>query len=277
MCAQRTGLLIPFLNQESVSEEEHTEMMIHLLHAAFVYQAPDGEVEALRDVSLDVEEGEFCSIVGPSGCGKSTLLSVVSGLEPLTAGTVEVDGAPVRGPSGKVGFMPQRDQLFPWRTIRDNVTLGLTVTKKRTPETLAYADALLKRYGLWEFAGKRPSQLSGGMRQRCALIRTMATNPKILLLDEPFSALDFQTRLSVSSDISRIIRQEGKTALLVTHDISEAISLSDRIFVLSARPAVVKSTHDLTALQNLSPLERRDTEAFHTYFQAIWKELDHHE
>ena len=173
--------------------------------------------------------------------------------------------------------MPQRDQLFPWRTIRDNVTLGLTVTKNRTPETLAYADALLKRYGLWEFAGKRPSQLSGGMRQRCALIRTMATNPKILLLDEPFSALDFQTRLSVSSDISRIIRHEGKTALLVTHDISEAISLSDRIFVLSARPAVVKSTHDLTALQNLSPLERRDTEAFHTYFQAIWKELDHHE
>ena len=241
--------------------------MIHLRGASFVYQAPDGEVESLRRVDIDIAPGEFCSVVGPSGCGKSTLLSVVSGLEPLTAGTVEVDGAPVRGPSGKVGFMPQRDQLFPWRTIRDNVTLGLTVTKNRTPETLAYADALLKR----------PSQLSGGMRQRCALIRTMATNPKILLLDEPFSALDFQTRLSVSSDISRIIRQEGKTALLVTHDISEAISLSDRIFVLSARPAVVKSTHDLTALQNLSPLERRDTEAFHTYFQAIWKELDHHE
>ena len=251
--------------------------MIHLRGASFVYQAPDGEVEALRQVDIDIAPGEFCSVVGPSGCGKSTLLSVVSGLEPLTAGTVEVDGAPVRGPSGTVGFMPQRDQLFPWRTIRDNVTLGLTVTKNRTPEALAYADALLKRYGLWEFAGKRPSQLSGGMRQRCALIRTMATNPKILLLDEPFSALDFQTRLSVSSDISRIIRQEGKTALLVTHDISEAISLSDRIFVLSARPAVVKSTHDLTALQNLSPLERRDTDAFHTYFQAIWKELDHHE
>ena len=236
-----------------------------------------GKNHILKDVNLTIEDGDFMTLLGPSGCGKSTLLSVVSGLEPLTAGTVEVDGAPVRGPSGKVGFMPQRDQLFPWRTIRDNVTLGLTVTKKRTPEALAYADALLKRYGLWEFAGKRPSQLSGGMRQRCALIRTMATNPKILLLDEPFSALDFQTRLSVSSDISRIIRQEGKTALLVTHDISEAISLSDRIFVLSARPAVVKSTHDLTALQNLSPLERRDTEAFHTYFQAIWKELDHHE
>ena len=251
--------------------------MIHICGASFVYQAPDGEVEALRRVDMDVASGEFCSVVGPSGCGKSTLLSAISGLERLTAGTVEVDGAPVCGPSEKIGFRPQRDQLFPWRTIRDNVTLGLSVAGRRTPEALAYADALLQRYGLWEFAQKRPDQLSGGMRQRCALIRTMATNPKILLLDEPFSALDFQTRLSVSSDISRIIRQEGKTALLVTHDISEAISLSDRIFVLSARPAVVKSVHTLTGLQGLSPLERRDTEAFHTYFQAIWKELDHHE
>ena len=251
--------------------------MIHICGASFVYQAPDGEVEALRRVDMDVTSGEFCSVVGPSGCGKSTLLSVISGLERLTAGTVEVDGAPVCGPSEKIGFMPQRDQLFPWRTIRDNVTLGLSMAGRRTPEALAYADALLQRYGLWEFAQKRPDQLSGGMRQRCALIRTMATNPKILLLDEPFSALDFQTRLSVSSDISRIIRQEGKTALLVTHDISEAISLSDRIFVLSTRPAVVKSVHTLTTLQGLSPLERRDTEAFHTYFQAIWKELDHHE
>ena len=183
--------------------------MIHICGASFVYQAPDGEVEALRRVDMDVASGEFCSVVGPSGCGKSTLLSVISGLERLTAGTVEVDGAPVCGPSEKIGFMPQRDQLFPWRTIRDNVTLGLSVAGRRTPEALAYADALLQRYGLWEFAQKRPDQLSGGMRQRCALIRTMATNPKILLLDEPFSALDFQTRLSVSSDISRIIRQEG--------------------------------------------------------------------
>ena len=249
--------------------------MIHLRGASFVYQAPDGEVEALRRVDMD--PGEFCSVVGPSGCGKSTLLSVISGLEKLTSGTVEVDGAPVCGPSEKIGFMPQRDQLFPWRTIRDNVTLGLSITGKRTPEALAYADTLLRRYGLWDFAQKRPSQLSGGMRQRCALIRTMATNPKILLLDEPFSALDFQTRLTVSSDIGRIIRQEGKTALLVTHDISEAISLSDRVFVLSARPAVVKSVHTLAELQGLSPLERRDTAAFHTYFQAIWKELDFHE
>ena len=251
--------------------------MIHLRGASFVYQAPDGEVEALRQVDMDIAPGEFCSVVGPSGCGKSTLLSVISGLERLTSGTLEVDGAAVCGPSDKIGLMPQRDQLFPWRTIRDNVTLGLSVLGKRTPENLAYADTLLRRYGLWDFARKRPAQLSGGMRQRCALIRTMATKPKILLLDEPFSALDFQTRLSVSSDISRIIRREGKTALLVTHDISEAISLSDRIFVLSARPAVVKNIHDLAKLRGLSPLERRDTEAFHTYFQAIWKELDHHE
>ena len=244
--------------------------------SGFGFTYPQQRRPALTGVDLTIRSGEFWVLCGPSGCGKSTLLSVVSGLEPLTAGTVEVDGAPVRGPSGKVGFMPQRDQLFPWRTIRDNVTLGLTVTKKRTPETLAYADALLKRYGLWEFAGKRPSQLSGGMRQRCALIRTMATNPKILLLDEPFSALDFQTRLSVSSDISRIIRQEGKTALLVTHDISEAISLSDRIFVLSARPAVVKTVLDMGTLRGLPPLERRNTPEFHRYFDLIWKELDVH-
>lgn len=251
--------------------------MIHLRNAAFVYQAPDGEVEALRRVDMDINVGEFCSVVGPSGCGKSTLLGVISGLEKLTAGSVEVDGTPVTGPSPKIGFMPQRDQLFPWRSIRDNVTMGLTVQKNRTQATLAHADDLLQRYGLGDFADKRPSQLSGGMRQRCSLIRTMATDPKILLLDEPFSALDFQTRLSVSSDISRIIRQEGKTALLVTHDISEAISLSDRVFVLSARPATVKRVVDLTQLKGLSPMQRRETAAFHTYFAEIWKELDFHE
>ena len=251
--------------------------MIHLRGASFVYQAPDGEVEALRRVDMDVAPGEFCSVVGPSGCGKSTLLSVISGLERLTSGTLEVDGAPISGPSDKIGFMPQRDQLFPWRTIRDNVTLGLTVTGKRTAQNLAYADALLERYGLSAFAQKRPFQLSGGMRQRCALIRTMATNPKILLLDEPFSALDFQTRLAVSSDISRIIRQEQKTALLVTHDISEAVSMSDRVFVLSRRPAVVKKTFDLSALRRLDPLQRRDDPAFGAVFNAIWKELELHE
>ena len=242
--------------------------MIQLLHAAFVYQSPDGEVEALRDVSFDVQEGEFCSIVGPSGCGKSTLLSALAGLEPLTGGRVELKGEPVCGPSRKVGFMPQRDQLFEWRSIWSNVTLGLTVRGENTPQRQAHVRELLERYGLADFAQKRPSQLSGGMRQRCALIRTLAAQPKVLLLDEPFSALDYQTRLAVSADIYRIIRQEGKTALLVTHDISEAISLSDRVVVLSHRPAVVKSIHRLTQLQGVPPLQRRDRRVFQVHLEG---------
>ena len=251
--------------------------MIQILHAAFVYQSPDGEVEALRDVSFDVREGEFCSIVGPSGCGKYTLLSALAGLERLSGGSLELDGEPVCGPSRKVGFMPQRDQLFEWRSIWGNVTLGLTVRGENTPQRQAHVRELLERYGLADFAQKRPSQLSGGMRQRCALIRTLAAQPKVLLLDEPFSALDYQTRLAVSADIYRIIRQEGKTALLVTHDISEAISLSDRVVVLSHRPAVVKSIHRLTQLQWVPPLQRRDHPAFAGYFKSIWKELEVHE
>ena len=251
--------------------------MIQILHAAFVYQSPDGEVEALRDVSFDVQEGEFCSIVGPSGCGKSTLLAALAGLERLSGGSLELDGEPVCGPSRKVGFMPQRDQLFEWRSIWGNVTLGLTVRGENTPQRQAHVRELLERYGLADFAQKRPSQLSGGMRQRCALIRTLAAQPKVLLLDEPFSALDYQTRLTVSADIYRIIRQEGKTALLVTHDISEAISLSDRVVVLSHRPAVVKSIHRLTQLQGVPPLQRRDHPAFAGYFKSIWKELEVHE
>ena len=251
--------------------------MIQILHAAFVYQSPDGEVEALRDVSFDVQEGEFCSIVGPSGCGKSTLLSALAGLERLSGGSLELDGEPVCGPSRKVGFMPQRDQLFEWRSIWGNVTLGLTVRGENTPQRQAHVRELLERYGLADFAQKRPSQLSGGMRQRCALIRTLAAQPKVLLLDEPFSALDYQTRLTVSADIYRIIRQEGKTALLVTHDISEAISLADRVVVLSHRPAVVKSIHRLTQLQGVPPLQRRDHPAFAGYFKSIWKELEVHE
>ena len=251
--------------------------MIQILHAAFVYQSPDGEVEALRDVSFDVQEGEFCSIVGPSGCGKSTLLSALAGLERLSGGSLELDGEPVCGPSRKVGFMPQRDQLFEWRSIWGNVTLGLTVRGENTPQRQAHVRELLERYGLADFAQKRPSQLSGGMRQRGALIRTLAAQPKVLLPDEPFSALDYQTRLAVSADIYRIIRQEGKTALLVTHDISEAISLSDRVVVLSHRPAVVKSIHRLTQLQGVPPLQRRDHPAFAGYFKSIWKELEVHE
>ena len=251
-------------------------MSIHLRHAAACYQAPDGEVEAVRDVSFDVAQGEFVSLVGPSGCGKSTLLSAIAGLEPLTGGTVNVAGQPVTGPSRRVGFMPQRDQLFEWKNIWDNVTLGLAVQRERGSAAYDHVRELLERYELSGFAGKRPCQLSGGMRQRCALIRTLASDPEILLLDEPFSALDYQTRLAVSADIWRILRQEGKTALLVTHDIAEAVSMSDRVIVLSRRPAVVKAELDMGALRPLPPMERRDTPEFHRYFNTIWKELDVH-
>ena len=238
-------------------------MKIELRRAALTYQAPDGEVAALRDVTFGVADGEFVSIVGPSGCGKSTLLALIAGIEHPSGGEVLVDGEPVRAPTGKAGLMPQRDQLFDWRTIWGNVTLGLEVRHENTPARRDGVHDLLEQYQLSGFARKLPNQLSGGMRQRCALIRTLATSPDVLLLDEPFSALDYQTRLAVSGDISQIIRREHKTALLVTHDISEAISLSDRIIVLSHRPATVKAIHDLGALRTVPPLERRMTRRAH--------------
>lgn len=249
-------------------------MMIEIQNVSLTYQSPDGEVAALKNISFGMEEGEFVSIVGPSGCGKSTLLTLIAGLERPDQGQILIDGEAVTAPSPKIGLMPQRDQLFPWRSIWGNVTLGLELQKAKDPGRLDHVRTLLERYGLAEFAQKSPDQLSGGMRQRCALIRTLATDPRILLLDEPFSALDYQTRLSVSADISKIIRQEGKTALLVTHDISEAISMSDRIVVLSHRPAVVKAIHSLEDLRTLSPIQRRSAPAFHTYFNSIWEELD---
>jgi NitT/TauT family transport system ATP-binding protein len=249
-------------------------MIIELARVALTYQSPNGEVEALRDISFGMQDGEFVSIVGPSGCGKSTLLALIAGLVAPTAGTVVLDGEPVTAPSPKIGFMPQRDQLFEWRTIWSNVLLGPDIRRENTPARQAHVRELLERYGLSEFSQKLPSQLSGGMRQRCALIRTLATEPRILLLDEPFSALDYQTRLSVSADIYRIIRQEQKTALLVTHDISEAISMSDRVLVLSQRPAVIRAVHELDDLRALSPIERRNAPTFRTYFNEIWKELD---
>ncbi|MBQ8830371.1 MAG: ABC transporter ATP-binding protein [Oscillospiraceae bacterium] len=243
-------------------------------HLSKTYQSPDGEVCAVSDVTLNIQDGEFISIVGPSGCGKSTLLSMVAGLETPSSGAVYIDGEEICGTSTKIGFMPQRDHLFPWRTIWGNVTLGLELRRGKSTEQLNHVSELLSRYGLSGFAQKTPSQLSGGMRQRCALIRTLATDPRILLLDEPFSALDYQTRLSVSDDINTIIRSEGKTALMVTHDISESISMSDKVVVLSERPAVIKAIFDLSEFRGVSPMERRNHDRFKQYFNDIWKELD---
>lgn len=249
-------------------------MSVLIEHLCKTYQSPNGEISAIHDVSLNIKDGEFISIVGPSGCGKSTLLSIIAGLEPPSSGEIRIDGDIVSGTSPKIGYMLQKDQLFPWRTIWGNVTLGLEINGKKDKAHTRHVKELLTRYGLSEFTSKTPSQLSGGMRQRCALIRTLATDPSILLLDEPFSALDYQTRLAVSDDINGIIRQEGKTALLVTHDISESISMSDRIIVLSARPSTVKAVHYMDSLKNIPPVERRSHSSFQTHFNQIWKELE---
>lgn len=249
-------------------------MTVQFDHIQKIFQSPNGEVSALDDVTFCLEEGNFVSIVGPSGCGKSTLLNILAGLEHPTAGAVLIDGVPVSGPTPKVGYMPQKDQLFGWRTIWGNVILGLEILGQKDSAHLKRVQTLLQRYGLEAFSRKLPGELSGGMRQRCALIRTLATDPGLLLLDEPFSALDYQTRLAVSDDIHNIIRQEEKTALLVTHDISEAVSMSDRVVVLSARPGQVRAIHDLSELSGLTPMERRDHPMFHRFFNDIWKELD---
>ena len=249
-------------------------MLVQFDHVQKRYQSPNGEITALEDVTFSVMEGDFVSIVGPSGCGKSTLLSIAVGLEQPSGGQVYLDGLPAAQAVSRMGYMPQRDELFPWRTIWANVTLGLEIRGQKDEAHLQRVEALLERYGLLAFRSKLPGQLSGGMRQRCALIRTLATDPGLLLLDEPFSALDYQTRLSVSHDIHAMIRQEGKTAILVTHDISESISMSDHVVVLSARPGRVKSIHDLTPLRGLSPMERREHPLFSKYFNAIWKELE---
>lgn len=241
---------------------------------SMTYQSPDGELEALRDVSFSVPEGAFVSIVGPSGCGKSTLLSLMAGLEKPTAGQIRVAGNVITGPTEVIGLMPQRDQLFEWRTIWKNVLLGPEVRHENTPQRQREVAALLEQYALSAFGQKQPSQLSGGMRQRCALIRTLATEPEILLLDEPFSALDYQTRLAVSADIARIIRQRNKTAVLVTHDIAEAIAMSDQILVMSHRPGSVKAIHHLDGLKGVSAMERRGREDFQKLFNTIWEELD---
>ena len=249
-------------------------MTVTFQHIQKNYQSVNGEVCALQDICFDVPDGAFVSIVGPSGCGKSTLLAILAGLEAPSSGQVLLDGQPVSGIPEQVGFMPQKDQLFSWRTIWGNVVLGPEIRREKTPANLDMIRNLLQRYGLWEFRHKLPTQLSGGMRQRCALIRTLATQPEILLLDEPFSALDYQTRLSVSDDIHQIIRREGKTALLVTHDIAEAVSMSHRVVVLTARPGTVRSIHDLSELGDLTPMARRDHPSFHRFFHAVWKELD---
>ncbi len=252
--------------------------ILNLQHISYTYHTLQGETLALSDISFSLKKGEFAAIVGPSGCGKSTLLSLICGLLPCTEGQIKINGKPLKESTTNVGYMLQHDELFEWRTIYNNVILGLEVQHALTARTKQRAHELLDIYGLGDFKNARPSELSGGMRQRAALIRTLVLEPELLLLDEPFSALDYQTRLQVGDDIGQIIRNEGKSALLVTHDLSEAISLADRVIVLSNRPATIKQTIPLLFhLEHDTPLNRRSAPEFKNYFNLIWKELNEDE
>ncbi len=239
--------------------------MLEFKNISYTYHTKEGETTAVSNLSFTVENGQFVSVIGPSGCGKSTILSLAAGLLSPSSGEV------VRG-DGEFGYMLQRDALFPWRTVEGNIFLPLEVKKRNTAEKRARALELAEKYGLKDFLKKTPSQLSGGMRQRVALIRTLAAEPEILLLDEPFSALDYQTRLEVCDDVQHIIKSEKKTALLVTHDISEAIALSDKVVVLSARPATVVAEHKIDFGGN-SHKSRRECGEFSAAFEILRKEL----
>lgn len=247
--------------------------LIEVQNVSLTYHSMECETLALQNIDFDVYQGEFVSIVGPSGCGKTTILSIVSGLLPISSGSVLVNGEQPKTKDSQCGYMFQRDNLLPWRTIEKNVLLGLEIQHKLTPENKARTLALLDKYGLGDFKRKRPDELSGGMRQRVALIRTLALNPSILLLDEPFSALDYQTRLNVCDDVASIIKQEKKTAILVTHDLQEAISMSDRILVLSKRPAHIKAIYSLDFDKNLTPFEKRQLPEAEILFNKLWGEI----
>lgn len=251
-----------------------TTGFLHVETLSYSYHTLEAETQALKDVSFDVAEGEFLAVVGPSGCGKSTLLSLIAGLIHPDSGGVFINGKPITDSGINIGYMLQKDHLLDWRSTYKNVALGLEIQHKYNEQSIFMIDHMLETYGLISFKDAKPSELSGGMRQRAALIRTLLLRPDILLLDEPFSALDYQTRLEVSDDICKIIRKEKKTAVLITHDISEAISTADKVIVLSCRPATIKSIVDikLTSTDD-SPLQKRSAPEFSHYFNLIWKEL----
>ncbi|SNX52937.1 ABC transporter ATP-binding protein [Thermoanaerobacterium sp. RBIITD] len=245
------------------------KVMVELNNISLNYHTIKGETEAIKNISFDVHEGEFVGVIGPSGCGKSTLLSIIAGLLKPSSGNIKVNG--------KIGYMLQKDHLFEWRNILQNVLLGLEIQNAVNNVTKHYTENLLDKYGLKDFKLHYPNQLSGGMRQRAALIRTLALKPDIMLLDEAFSALDYQTRLAISDEVWSILKGEKKTAIIVTHDISEAIAMCDRIVVLSNRPSTVKNIYEIKmTCDNRSPIGCRKAPEFRVYFNEIWKELDVH-
>ena len=235
-----------------------------------IYHTPKEEIEAINNFSLDLKENEFIALVGPSGCGKSTILKILSGLEKASDGNIEIDK------NIKLGYMLQEDSLFDWLTIKENCLLGLKIQNILTKENENNVIRLLETYGLKEFINSYPKNLSGGMRQRVALIRTLAINPDILLLDEPFSALDYQSRLAVSDDVYKIIKKENKSAIIVTHDIAEAISMADRIIVLTGRPSKIKNEYEINLTNKSTPIENRKAKEFSMYYDKIWKDIDYY-
>ena len=240
-----------------------------------VYQDDNGETIAIKNFTYTFKPETFTSIIGPSGCGKSTLLSIIAGLEKINDGEVLFNGIPFNNEKFNIGYMLQKDYLLDWRTIYKNILFGLEVKGRLNEQTVEYATNLLKKYDLYEFRNKYPSQLSGGMRQRVALIRTLAINPDILLLDEAFSALDYQTRLSVTEDVYKIIKNEKKITIMVTHDIPESITMSDDVIVLTERPATIKNVHNICfSIDDRTPLKCREAPEFSHYFDKILKELN---
>ena len=243
--------------------------ILNIENVSLNYHSAQGETKALDNISFKVNKGEFIAIVGPSGCGKTTILSLIAGLLQLSSGYIKINGKT----ENQTGYMFQKDNLFEWRTIYKNITLGLEIQKKLTGDSEKHINFLLDKYGLLEFKDRYPSELSGGMKQRAALIRTLALDPEILLLDEPFSALDYQTRIKVCDDVYNIITNEGKTALLVTHDISEAISMADRVIILTKRPAKIKNIVEINLREYGTPLQRRESPVFNKLFDKIWRDL----
>ena len=233
------------------------------------YHTPTEEILALEDISFDVNEGEFISIVGPSGCGKSTILSILSELIDKSSGIINKSNK-------TIAYMLQSDSLLPFLTILDNALLGLKITKKLNEENKKYVIDLLNNYGLGDFLNKYPNSLSGGMKQRVALIRTLAVKPDILLLDEATSALDYQSSLVISEDIYNILKKEKKTLIMVTHDIGLAISMSDRVIVLTKRPSKVKKIYKIELSNKSTPINNRKDKFFSKYYEMIWRDLDVH-
>lgn len=245
--------------------------LLEIKNLSKTYHTKNQEIIALEDVNFNIEENEFVSIVGPSGCGKSTILTILANIIKDYKGEIIYNKK-----KPKIGYMLQEDSLFPWKTVLENACLGLEIKKELNKETKNNVINLLNKYGLKDFINSYPDSLSGGLKQRVALIRTLAINPDILLLDEPFSKLDYQTRLSLSDDLKRIIEQEGKTTIMVTHDIAEAISMSNKVIIMTNRPGKIKKVLDINLNKNNSPTENRKDINFIKYHEIIWKELDHH-